>query len=152
MTSQQARPRSSVWCLAVSTAIMLLVGAVSCSETREERYPTYGDAVASGALRRGVLPPFVVDSASDLLFLYDLDTSGVRAKFRVPPDQSSQMVAQLRAVRETPPSPRSSRPGVPRWWPHEWGAVEFFEYAGDSHWYVALEPQSGVTYAWTRDA
>lgn len=148
-----SRARWAPFLAQLFVGMALAAFVISCAETREERFATYGDAIAGGASRRGILPAFVPASAFDLVLLYDIDTGGVRAKFRLPADDLSVLVSGLQALNEAPPPPKSSRPGRPGEWPSEWkDEIRFLQYIDGHAWYVAIDAPSGTAYAWTRDA
>ena len=152
MTLGRKREKSFRRALEAVSWLGLIAALVGCSEGREERHANYNEAVQADVLRRGVLPQFVLDSASEILIAYDLDTSGVRVSFRFPPKEASLLASRLAASPEAPPSPKTTRPGVPKWWRHDWRGFQFFEWKGAASWYVAVDAKSGVVYAWTSGA
>jgi hypothetical protein len=135
-------------------ALAIVLERQMARETIEERYVTHAEAVAAGIERRGWLPAFVPETASDIAVLYNLDTNGVRVTFRFPPRERSALVARLRPTGGEPPPPPSTRPGVPAWWPTTMAGFEAFQYVDDRSWWVpidwwaAIDATAGVAYAW----
>lgn len=76
----------------------------ACGEVQDERYATFTDARAAGAIERGWLPEFVPSSARDLRDVHDLDTNAQTLTFTVPPSDIPRMVETLqKAPRQEVP-------------------------------------------------
>ena len=138
----------------------LLVPLIGCAETQHARYPTYADAEAAGAVRRGWIPPYVPPSAVEIVEAHDLDLNTQRLRFRVAVAELPRVIAGMEplTIRDAwPPAVRS--PELPGEWPGELSdrpvsarpSVRLYRApeAGSGARCVAVETDRGMVYAWS---
>jgi hypothetical protein len=116
-----------------------------------EQYATFSQADSAGAVRRGWLPSFVPQSATDLRDVHDYDTNHQWLRFRAPERDLHSMTLHL------DPAPQLKVP-KPRKWEGSW--VPENAAPGDVRFYrtpdtalvarcVAVAVRASVAYAWT---
>ena len=149
--------RGGVITAALAAGVLLFL----CDERREARYATYGDAVEQGAVRRGWLPPYVPQSATEIAEVHDLDTNAQLLRFEAPPAALTEMVARLTPApgRDVPPPPRRLSPPAGGLWRRDLGSGALPEGitgyrahldSGGAHC-VAADMHGFTVFAWTCD-
>jgi hypothetical protein len=100
-------------CALLASALL----TAACGEQPYRHYQTHAEAVAAGETRRGWLPTWVPDSATDIHIQGDLDTNHFWLRFSLPPEAASHLKAVLVPV---PPGQLATVPlGAPvfaSWW------------------------------------
>lgn len=141
--------------------LICISAAMGCGETQERGYPSFVEAEANGAPRRGLLPAVVPSSATDILVRWDIDTGGVRGRFRLSAEDLATLNRSLASLARPTglPPVKKTRPGVPRWWPAVLSqgvsdaalAAQNVTLFLEGAWILAVLPAERSVYFWTRD-
>jgi len=145
--------------LEVARVVVMIALCVGCGEIQAATYPTYADAVAAGAQRRGWLPSFVPATATDIREAHDIDTNTQWLRFRVPVGDTSvgngaERISISVAAGRAPKPPRAmgdwlpelrSPPTITRR-----SGIQAYRHSGQrGARCVAVIPRDGLAYAWT---
>lgn len=145
----------------IARVVSIFALCVGCEEIQSATYPTYADAIAGGAQRRGWLPPFVPATATDIREVHDIDTNTQWLRFRVPVGDTSVGIGAARisiseAADRAPKPPRA----MGDWLPELRSPPIITRRSGIQAYRhvhlrqlgarcVAVVPSDGLAYAWT---
>jgi hypothetical protein len=141
-----------------ATAIVALVACAGCSDVREERFPTVGEAAAQGMVARGWIPAGLPATGTDVVVRSNIDTNMVRGRLSLPPGELFVAGKNLRVVLDDQTLPFYGR-FRPEWWPDELNPPgraskmqsqgwDLFVVYGERSTYVAVHRSKRELYFW----
>ena len=155
--ARERRNRAILWMIAG----LVVIGAAlpplwSRLEQPRSRYAAYQDAVAAGAVTRGLLPRRLPPSATEIYEKHFSDADHHWARFRFHPADTARMLAGLTPL----PQAQVERlqipsPGWASWWMLDPGMTTSSQgkrvrfYRAEDGW-LAVDPRTSTAYFWTR--
>jgi len=154
-------------CLILVRGVLIAsIGLSACKDLERPSayYPTYAEAVADGAVKRGWIPGFLPTVARELHEQHDLDTNASCIKAIVPTEARAEMLAKLSPL--SVPQVQAVDTSCPLksiWWfdglidqqPANDSALHADLYTtgsetGANHYFVAVQRDGEEVYLWSR--
>lgn len=133
------------------------VSACDYFDTEERVYADANEAITSGALDRGWIPPFLPASAKEITEKHNLDTNEVWVAFSLDPNEFSGIEKSCQKIEWNESQLPRIRGGD--WWPDSLAmevhssqkASEYTSYQCENGGMIAVDSSRGKVFYWRRN-